>query len=160
MNTANHFPIMSILCALPLEARWITGLEHSIPSGLLYHYWTALSYYRVEIKTKPLEIVYNPSAIKKLSEFFSIKSSSSSSSSSSSAEKDELELAGMCLFYSNYPLLFTQVMFLTQGFRQKKIYGGDTSAPKACSEQGVWVPPPENFYFRTPGDAFSEHLRA
>ena len=42
--------------------------------------------------------------------------------------------------------------------------GGDTSAPKARSEQGVWVwvwvPPPENFYFRTPGDAFSEHLRA
>ena len=48
------------------------------------------------------------------------------------------------------------------GFPPEKNSWGDTSAPKACSEWGVWVwvPPPENFYFRTPGDAFSEHLRA
>ena len=43
------------------------------------------------------------------------------------------------------------------GFPPEKNLWGDTSAPKARSERGSG---PEIFYFRTPGDAFSEHLRA
>ena len=47
-----------------------------------------------------------------------------------------------------------------QGFRQNKIYGGGTPARRRRALSGGSGPPPENLYFRTPGDAFSEHLRA
>ena len=42
---------------------------------------------------------------------------------------------------------------------EKNLWGGHQRAKGALWAGGLG-PPPENFYFRTPGDAFSEHLRA
>ena len=42
---------------------------------------------------------------------------------------------------------------------RKKFMGGTPARRRRALSRGSG-PPPENFFFRTPGDAFSEHLRA